>query len=76
SHISHRWSTTQLLKYSNDIKDLLLHDKLAEVFKVMAFSLDFDVILEVFDNQDNIDYLLYIIKCIFNFVLLIISCPA
>lgn len=58
SNISQRLSTNQLLKYSNDIKDLLLNDKLAEVFKVMAFSLDFDFILEVFDNQDNIDYLL------------------
>ncbi|MDE5026593.1 SAM-dependent methyltransferase, partial [Francisella tularensis subsp. holarctica] len=38
--------------------DLVLNDKLAEVFYVMAFSLVFDFILEVFDNQDNIDYLL------------------
>lgn len=37
SNISQRLSTNQLLKYSNDIKDLLLNDKLAEVFKVMAF---------------------------------------
>ncbi|NDT20847.1 SAM-dependent methyltransferase, partial [Francisella tularensis subsp. holarctica] len=59
SNISQRLSTNQLLKYSNDIKDLLLNDKLAEVFKVMAFSLDFDFILEVFDNQDNIVSVLF-----------------
>ncbi|MDE4986481.1 SAM-dependent methyltransferase, partial [Francisella tularensis subsp. holarctica] len=54
SNISQRLSTKQLLKYSNDIKDLLLNDKISEVFKVIAFSLDFDFILVLFDNQDNI----------------------
>ncbi|MDE4959656.1 SAM-dependent methyltransferase, partial [Francisella tularensis subsp. holarctica] len=44
-NISQRFSTNQLLKYINDIKDLHLNDKLAEVFKVIAFSLDFDFIL-------------------------------
>ncbi|MBK2357561.1 class I SAM-dependent methyltransferase [Francisella hispaniensis] len=58
SDISQHLGVKQYLKYSNDIKDLLLNDKLAEVFKVIAFSLDFDVVLDVFDNQDNIDYLL------------------
>lgn len=58
SDISQRLSTKQHLKYSNDIKELLINDKLAEVFKVIAFSLDFDFVLDVFDNQDNIDYLL------------------
>ncbi|MED7788223.1 SAM-dependent methyltransferase [Francisella sp. 19X1-34] len=46
------------LRYNNDIKDLLLNDKLAEVFKVIGFSLNFDFILESFDNDDNVDYLL------------------
>ena len=58
SDISQRLSTKQHLKYSNDIKELLINDKLAEVFKVIAFSLDFDFVLDAFDNQDNIDYLL------------------
>ncbi|MFV9924304.1 MAG: class I SAM-dependent methyltransferase [Francisella endosymbiont of Hyalomma scupense] len=58
SDISQRLSTKQRLKYSNDIKELLINNKLAEVFKVIAFSLDFDFVLDAFDNQDNIDYLL------------------
>ncbi|APC91026.1 MULTISPECIES: class I SAM-dependent methyltransferase [Francisella] len=58
SDISKRLNTNQQLKYSNDIKDLLLNHKLAEVFKVIAFSMDFDFVLDAFDNQDNIDYLL------------------
>ncbi|MFV9984399.1 MAG: class I SAM-dependent methyltransferase [Francisella endosymbiont of Hyalomma asiaticum] len=58
SDISQRLSTKQRLKYSNDIKELLISNKLAEVFKVIAFSLDFDFVLDAFDNQDNIYYLL------------------
>ena len=46
------------IEYSNDIKKLLLDDKLAEVFKVFAFSVGFEPTLEVFDNEDNIDFLL------------------
>ncbi|MDE4992687.1 SAM-dependent methyltransferase, partial [Francisella tularensis subsp. holarctica] len=38
SNISQRLSTNQLLKYGNDIKEILLNDQLAEVFKVMALS--------------------------------------
>ncbi|AJC48719.1 SAM-dependent methyltransferase [Allofrancisella guangzhouensis] len=46
------------LIYNRDLKELLLGDKLAETFKVICFSLGFDSILDVFDNEDNIDYLL------------------
>ncbi|QIV94065.1 class I SAM-dependent methyltransferase [Allofrancisella frigidaquae] len=46
------------LIYNSDLKELLLGDKLAETFKVICFSLGFETILEVFDNEDNIDYLL------------------
>lgn len=45
-------------KYNNDMKDLILSDKLAEVFKVFAFSVGYGQVLDVFDNDDNIDYLL------------------
>ncbi|MFC4893151.1 class I SAM-dependent methyltransferase [Pseudofrancisella aestuarii] len=47
-----------LAKYSQDLKELLLGDKLAETFKVFCFSRGIDEILEVFDNDDNLDYLL------------------
>ena len=56
--ISKSLSQKEQLRYNNDIKELLLNDKLAEVFKVMDFSLNFDFILESFDNDDNVDYLL------------------
>ncbi|MED7820042.1 MULTISPECIES: class I SAM-dependent methyltransferase [unclassified Francisella] len=56
--LSKSLSLKEQLRYNSDIKDLLLNDKLAEVFKVIAFSLDFDFVLESFDNDDNIDYLL------------------
>ena len=46
------------IKYSTDMKDLILGDKLAEMFKVISFSTGFDTVLDVFDNHDNIDYLL------------------
>ncbi|QWU98991.1 class I SAM-dependent methyltransferase [Francisella salimarina] len=46
------------LRYANDIKELLLNDKLAEVFKVIGFSVNFDYVLDSFDNEDNIDFLL------------------
>ena len=40
------------------MKELLLGDKLGEVFKVIGLSKGFEPILEVFDNDDNVDYLL------------------
>ena len=40
------------------MKELLLNDKLAEVFKVIGFSLKFDFVMDAFDNGDNIDYVL------------------
>ncbi|GAB4224290.1 MAG: class I SAM-dependent methyltransferase [Francisella sp.] len=58
SNLSNKLNLKDKLKYSNDMKTLLLNDKLSEVFKVIAFSLNFDVMLECFDNDDNIDYLL------------------
>ncbi|ASG68989.1 SAM-dependent methyltransferase [Francisella halioticida] len=58
SDFSKSLSLKQRLKYNNDIKDLLLNDKLAEVFKVIGFSLGFDFVMDVFDNDDNVDYLL------------------
>jgi len=45
-------------RYNNDMKELLLGDKLAEVFKVIGLSKGYEPILEVFDNDDNVDYLL------------------
>jgi SAM-dependent MidA family methyltransferase len=50
--------TNKKIKYSTDMKDLILGDKLAEMFKVISFSTGFDTVLDVFDNHDNIDYLL------------------
>ncbi|MEY8701872.1 class I SAM-dependent methyltransferase [Francisella philomiragia] len=56
--VSKNLKSKDQLKYANDIKELLLNDKLAEVFKVIGFSVDFDYILDSFDNEDNLDYLL------------------
>lgn len=54
--ISKELNSKQQLKYNNDMKDLVLNEKLAEVFKVFGFSVGFETILDVFDNDDNIDY--------------------
>ncbi|MBY7734692.1 class I SAM-dependent methyltransferase [Francisella philomiragia] len=56
--VSKNLKSKDQLRYTNDIKELLLNDKLAEVFKVIGFSVNFDYILDSFDNEDNIDYLL------------------
>lgn len=56
--MSKKLNTKEQLGYNNDMKDLILNDKLAEVFKVFAFSINMDLVLEAFDNDDNIDYLL------------------
>ncbi|AJI53983.1 class I SAM-dependent methyltransferase [Francisella philomiragia] len=56
--VSKNLKSKDQLRYANDIKELLLNDKLAEVFKVISFSVNFDYILDSFDNEDNIDYLL------------------
>ncbi len=56
--ISQRLNETDRVKYSKDLKELLLGDKLAETFKVFCCSKDFDEVLGVFDNEDNIDYVL------------------
>ena len=56
--ITKRLDPKDLARYSNDMKELLLGDKLAEVFKVIGLSKGFEPILEVFDNDDNTDYLL------------------
>ncbi|WP_071664743.1 class I SAM-dependent methyltransferase [Francisella frigiditurris] len=56
--IRKRLDQKYLAKYSQDLKELLLGDKLAETFKVFCFSRGVDEILEVFDNDDNLDYLL------------------
>lgn len=58
TELSKNLTPKEQLRYSNDIKELLLNDKLAEVFKVIGFSLNFDFILESFDNNDNVDYML------------------
>ena len=56
--ITKRLDSKDLARYNNDMKELLLGDKLAEVFKVIGLSKEFELILNVFDNDDNIDYLL------------------
>lgn len=56
--ISKRLNAKEQIHYNNDMKELLLGDKLAEVFKVIGFSKEFEPILKVFDNDDNLDYLL------------------
>ena len=56
--ITKRLDPKDLVRYSNDMKELLLGDKLAEVFKVIGLSKEFEPILDVFDNDDNADYLL------------------
>lgn len=56
--VSKNLKSKDQLRYTNDIKELLLNNKLAEVFKVIGFSVNFDYILDSFDNEDNIDYLL------------------
>ena len=48
----------QNITYTNDIKDLLLNNKLSEVFKVFCCSLNYDDVLDVFNCDDNIEYLL------------------
>ena len=53
-----RLSPEDQTRYNNDMKELLLGNKLAEIFKVIGFSKGFKPILKVFDNDDNIDYLL------------------
>lgn len=53
-----RLSDVDKIRYNTDMKELLLGDKLAETFKVIGFSLNFKPLLEVFDNDDNVDYLL------------------
>lgn len=58
ANISKRINLEEQLKYSTDMKELLLGDKLAEVFKVIGLSLNFEPLLEVFDNDDNVDFLL------------------
>ena len=56
--ITKRLDSKDLAHYNNDMKELLLGDKLAEVFKVIGLSKGFKPILNVFDNDDNVDYLL------------------
>ncbi|MGQ4002558.1 SAM-dependent methyltransferase [Francisellaceae bacterium CB300] len=56
--ITKRLNSKDLIRYNNDMKELLLGDKLGEVFKVIGLSKGFEPILEVFDNDDNVDYLL------------------
>ncbi|AIT10331.1 hypothetical protein LO80_08180 [Candidatus Francisella endociliophora] len=56
--VSKRLESAEQLKYNKDMKELVLNDKLAEIFKVFAFSVEFAPVLDVFDNKDNIDYLL------------------
>ena len=46
--VSRKLSGTDRLKYNNDMKDLILNDKLAEVFKVFAFSIGYEPVLDVF----------------------------
>jgi len=56
--ITKRLDSKDLARYNNDMKELLLGDKLAEVFKVIGLSKGYEPILDVFDNDDNVDYLL------------------
>ncbi len=56
--ITKRLNPKDLIRYKNDMKELLLGDKLGEVFKVIGLSKGFNPILGVFDNDDNVNYLL------------------
>ncbi|API87388.1 class I SAM-dependent methyltransferase [Francisella uliginis] len=58
TELSKSLTPKEQLRYSSDMKELLLNDKLAEVFKVIGFSLNFDFVMDAFDNNDNIDYML------------------
>ena len=58
TEVSKRLTPKELFRYGSDMKELLLNDKLAEVFKVIVFSLNFDFVMDAFNNSDNIDYVL------------------
>lgn len=58
TELSKSLTTKEQLRYSSDMKELLLNDKLAEVFKAIGFSLNFDFVMDAFDNGDNVDHIL------------------